>query len=373
MHMLSILGAIIFNLAMRKIEDHVSALRGVLVEMSGGVLGCAVRIRLPTRCICYCSKRKLHCPSASTKVRVLYGPQAAQGRTGDNSIPCVWVGSIRHFGCSTTFYVGAPGKPPADGASLTESFKSSAEWTSDAVQTVVAEVPVSHGQGVGELASLGLGGYTPPGLIQSSLELLHAHAHLPWWLSIITATVVLRVLMFPLAVRMTANATKLANMQPETAAIMKRADYYKQAGNMEMRTQELIKLSEFYQKHGCNPLMMFAMPMLQIPVFISFFFALRKMATAPVESMTYGGTLWFPDLTVADPFFALPLIACLTFLTNVEVRWSRGCTSSLTRVAVSYEGSGNVRGWVCTSCKANVWTVNLPKIVLEAVKQQLLP
>ena len=261
---------------------------------------------------------------------MLYGPKAVhyRRRRGVNCVPYVWtlVGSAKQFSCTAVSCVGAPGKPTADGASLAGNVHSSGDtgWTAaDVVQTSVTEIAVDHGQGVGELASLGLGAYTPPGVIQSALELLHVHAHLPWWLSIITATVALRVLMFPLSVRMATNAAKIANLQPETAEIMKRANVYKEAGNMQKRTEELVKLSGVYQKHGCNPLMMFAMPMLQIPVFVSFFFALRKMAAAPVESMTYGGTLWFTDLTVADPFFALPLMACLTFLTNVEVRRCR--------------------------------------------------
>lgn len=260
---------------------------------------------------------------------MLYGPKSVhyRPRRGVTGVPCVWtsvrVGSVKQFSCISVSCAGSPEKPTADGASLAGSVHSSgvdAGWTSaDAAQTSVAEIAGSHGQGVGELASLGLGGYSPSGLIQSALELLHVHAHLPWWLSIITATVALRILMFPLAVRMTTNAAKIANLQPETAAIMKRANDYKMAGNMQKRTEELVKLSGLYQKHGCNPLMMFAMPMLQIPVFVSFFFALRKMAAAPVASMTHGGAFWFTDLTVADPFFALPLIACLTFLTNVEL------------------------------------------------------
>lgn len=291
-----------------------------------------VRNRFCTRCTRYCSSRKLHCASGS-RIRVLYGPKSVhyRPRRGVTGVPCVWtsvrVGSVKQFSCISVSCAGSPEKPTADGASLAGSVHSSgvdAGWTSaDAAQTSVAEIAGSHGQGVGELASLGLGGYSPSGLIQSALELLHVHAHLPWWLSIITATVALRILMFPLAVRMTTNAAKIANLQPETAAIMKRANDYKMAGNMQKRTEELVKLSGLYQKHGCNPLMMFAMPMLQIPVFVSFFFALRKMAAAPVASMTHGGAFWFTDLTVADPFFALPLIACLTFLTNVEVRRCR--------------------------------------------------
>ena len=58
---------------------------------------------------------------------------------------------------------------------------------------------------------------------------------------------------------------------------------------------------------------------LQGGIFISFFLASSKMAWAPVESMKTGGALWFPDLTVADPTYLLPVITALTLGVIIEV------------------------------------------------------
>ncbi|KAJ8031681.1 Mitochondrial inner membrane protein OXA1L [Holothuria leucospilota] len=58
----------------------------------------------------------------------------------------------------------------------TESLATSAQ---DVLQPI-QEVPFSE---------LGLGGYTPIGLLQSSLEWLHITAGLPWWATIITGRV----------------------------------------------------------------------------------------------------------------------------------------------------------------------------------------
>lgn len=57
----------------------------------------------------------------------------------------------------------------------------------------------------------------------------------------------------------------------------------------------------------------------QAPIFISFFIALRKMAYLPVPSLQTGGTLWFPDLTLADPFYILPLVVTGTMFFILEV------------------------------------------------------
>ena len=38
-----------------------------------------------------------------------------------------------------------------------------------------------------------------------------------------------------------------------------------------------------------------------------------------VPSMTVGGALWFTDLTVADPYYLLPIAASGVFLLTVEL------------------------------------------------------
>ena len=56
-----------------------------------------------------------------------------------------------------------------------------------------------------------------------------------------------------------------------------------------------------------------------MPFFISFFLAVRGLANYPLESMMYGGTLWFPDLTVADPYYILPVFTAVTMFITMEV------------------------------------------------------
>ena len=80
----------------------------------------------------------------------------------------------------------------------------------------------------GDFASLGLGGYTPVGLLQSTFEYLHVQAHLPWWLAIVACTVAMRVLMFPITVRLQDNAARLNNIQPQTEKLMEKIKRYKE-------------------------------------------------------------------------------------------------------------------------------------------------
>ena len=184
---------------------------------------------------------------------------------------------------------------------------------------------------VEDFAALGLGGYTPPGLVQHALEFLHVNAHLPWWASIVAATITLRLALFPLAVRMQRNAAKIANINPIAAEIHQHMTAYKRIGNKVAEAQEAAKLMSIYNQHGVNPLTaLFVMPLVQIPVFISFFLAIKGMANLPLESMKTGGIYWFTDLTVPDPTYVLPLMACLAFISNIELGGEGGAPSSNT-------------------------------------------
>lgn len=61
----------------------------------------------------------------------------------------------------------------------------------------------------------------------------------------------------------------------------------------------------------------------QMPIFMSFFFGLQRMAT-DYPSLASGGMLWFEDLTVADPTYGLPLLASLSFLITIELGGEAG-------------------------------------------------
>jgi len=49
------------------------------------------------------------------------------------------------------------------------------------------------------------------------------------------------------------------------------------------------------------------------------FVGLRQMCNLPVESLKTGGTAWFTDLTVADPYYALPLMTSAFLYGVIEV------------------------------------------------------
>ncbi|KAM3965411.1 OXA1L mitochondrial inner membrane protein [Aphomia sociella] len=183
---------------------------------------------------------------------------------------------------------------------------------SEAVQTLSAN-------GEPTLASLGLGGWTPVGLVQNALEYLHVSLDIPWWGAILIGTIVVRVVMFPLVILSQRNTAVMNNNLPEIQLLQLKMTQARQSGNQLETARYAQEMMTFMKEKGLNPVKNMMVPLAQAPLFISFFMGLRGMANCPVESMTHGGLWWFADLTVPDQFFLLPLITSATMYATIEL------------------------------------------------------
>ncbi|XP_076370973.1 mitochondrial inner membrane protein OXA1L-like [Tachypleus tridentatus] len=177
------------------------------------------------------------------------------------------------------------------------------------------------------LENIGLGGWTPVGLVQNCLDYLHVTAGVPWWLSIVLGTLVVRTLMFPLMIKAQQNAAKLNNNLPQMQILQLKLTEARKSGNSMEAARYANELMVFMKEKDVNPLKGLLVPLVQAPVFISFFMALRGMANLPLESMKTGGTMWFTDLTIPDPFYGLPLITCATLFVIIETGAEGGMRS----------------------------------------------
>ena len=184
-------------------------------------------------------------------------------------------------------------------------------WAADAAR-ILAE---------GEtFSSLGLGGYSPVGLLQSSMELIHNTTGLPWWGAILVSTLCIRVLFLPVNFYLQKHAIRTHNVQPLIHKMKERQQVYMLAKNLDMANYERSKMNAIFKEHGVRPILGL-MPMLfQGMVLFSYFMAIRGMANAPVTTMMAGGALWFTDLTATDPTLVLPIISSAAFLLSAEVR-----------------------------------------------------
>jgi YidC/Oxa1 family membrane protein insertase len=152
--------------------------------------------------------------------------------------------------------------------------------------------------------------------------LLYFHDTLgaPWWLSIALLTVVVRTLLFPLTVKQVKNMRAMQDLRPEMERI--RAQY---RDNRQKQQEEMMKL---YQERKVNPLGGCLPILVQMPIFIGIFYLIREFGgytigdrDVPGTQPTFqdGGILWFQNLSVADPYYILPVVSALTMLAATEI------------------------------------------------------
>ncbi|XP_065087938.1 mitochondrial inner membrane protein OXA1L [Ochlerotatus camptorhynchus] len=184
------------------------------------------------------------------------------------------------------------------------------------ISDIVANVAAN---GEPTFASLGLGGWTPVGIVQNCMEFLHVSCDIPWWGVIAIGTICVRTLLFPLVIASQRNAAKMNNHMPQMQVLQMKMTEARQAGNSIDSARYAQEMVAFMKEKNLNPLKNMLVPLAQAPIFISFFMGLRQMANTPVDSMREGGLFWFTDLTVCDPFYALPVITSITMFLTIEL------------------------------------------------------
>lgn len=179
-----------------------------------------------------------------------------------------------------------------------------ANATSAAIDTVVAGV-------VETSAELG---WMPPDMMLRLLDLLHATSGLEWWSSIILGTVAIRLMILPAVVWALRNKYRMGMMQPELLRLQIRC----KRNTHEERVAYAREMQALYKRNNFHPLRSLAPLFVQGPVFMSMFFALRRLGTAFPEVVD-GGALWFVDLSATDITLILPVVTGITMLASVEV------------------------------------------------------
>lgn len=151
------------------------------------------------------------------------------------------------------------------------------------------------------------------------MEQLHVTVGLPWWGTILTVTLIGRIIAIPFMKKNNINATGMAEIQPQLTKYMEQLKVAKREGNVVEQGKAQTRITTLFSEKGVHPLKALPSAGVQMITGIVIFFAIRKMTMVPVESMTTGGIFTFPDLTVADPTYALPVVAVLATLASAKV------------------------------------------------------
>jgi len=125
-------------------------------------------------------------------------------------------------------------------------------------------------------------------------------------IAIILLTAVIKMLLYPLTVKQVKSMKAAQDLQPQIKALQEK---YKD--NKEKLQAEIASL---YKSSGVNPLAGCLPLLIQMPILIAIFFAIREYAYVGPTSF-----VWLPNLSKgtslsdpSDPYFIIPLLCALT-------------------------------------------------------------
>lgn len=185
---------------------------------------------------------------------------------------------------------------------------------------VLENVTNLHSDQLGYLQSIGLAqGWGPTSLIERLLEVTHVYTGLPWWGTIVVATIAVRLVLFPLYVRASSNATKMSKIKPQIDELLQQI----KTGDTVDQMRAMEKRRLIMKENGVSTLATL-FPAVQLPLAYGFFQALGKMANHNVEGFSDQGYAWFQNLIEVDPYLGLQAISAAAIIAVVRVGGETG-------------------------------------------------
>ncbi|KAL0080674.1 60Kd inner membrane protein-domain-containing protein [Phycomyces blakesleeanus] len=210
---------------------------------------------------------------------------------------------------------------------MTDATSAPAQTALDQIAQTSSESIIQTAAQLGDFKAMGLCNFTPVGGLEAMLEAIHVYSGLPWWGSIAVATIVVRLALLPLMIKIQRNNARLMNINPDVTRIMANLKAAQAQGDSMATGKYTHEIQDLFKKNECHPMKSLALPIVQMPVMISFFMALRAMAELPVPGMHDGGMLWFTDLADKDPYYILPVVSAAGVMAVLEAGTEAGAAN----------------------------------------------
>lgn len=151
-------------------------------------------------------------------------------------------------------------------------------------------------------------------------------------LSIILFTIVVKAVTIPLTIKQTRSMKEMQELQPKLKKIQEK--YKNDKEQLNIKTMELYKEHNISPLGGCLPLL------IQFPILIGLFAAIREPGIHVFESQAaYDAIdtsfLWLSDLALPDPWI-LPIIVGLTMFLSTTTMSSGGGAGDSTQKIMKY-------------------------------------
>ena len=130
-------------------------------------------------------------------------------------------------------------------------------------------------------------------------------------LAIILISILLKLVLYPLMQKQMKSTMNMQEVQPKLEYVQKK---YK--NNPEKMNEEVMKL---YKEYDINPMAGCLPLLIQMPILIGLFMALRQYNFDPIEHATF---FWVPNLGLPDPMHILPVLVALTMYAQQKVTMS---------------------------------------------------
>ena len=189
-----------------------------------------------------------------------------------------------------------------------------------------------------------------------------------WGLAIIGLTIIVRLILFPLTWKQYRSAQQMQVIQPQIKELQKK---YK--GDRAKLQEETMKL---YSEHRVNPFASCLPLLLQLPVFIGLYAAIKGLGPleapayqASVQALNQAPFLWLPHLGLPDPYYILLVLYVGTQMISTELmvatqtdqtqKWIMRAMPIMFVIFLFNFPSGLFVYWVTT----NVWTIGQQLII----------
>ena len=189
-----------------------------------------------------------------------------------------------------------------------------------------------------------------------------------WGLAIIGLTIIVRLILFPLTWKQYKSAQQMQMIQPQIKELQKK--YKSDRGKLQEETMKL------YSEHRVNPFASCLPLLLQLPVFISLYAAIKGLGPlsapeyqASVQALNHAPFLWIPHLGNPDPTYILLILYVVTQMISTELmvatqsdntqKWIMRAMPIMFVLFLFRFPAGLFVYWVTT----NVWTIGQQLVI----------
>jgi len=212
--------------------------------------------------------------------------------------------------------------------------------------------------------------------INEALASLGLGPNWSWGLAIIGLTIIVRLVLFPLTWKQFSSAQSMQVIQPQLKELQK-----KHKGDRGKLQQETMQL---YKEHRVNPFASCLPLVLQLPVFISLYAAIKGLGPlntgvgnpplSSVEALNHASFLWIPHLGLSDPYYILLILYVVSQLVSTELMLATQTDKSQKMIMRAMPimfvfflfrfPAGLFVYWVTT----NLWTVGQQLLIRKVMK-----